>query len=251
MPGSSGSSETVPQPPAGTLLDLARLREFAIELAHRLTLTRIRAPWGVRSAHLARINRQLGVLSDVYQDVADDVHRGETISPSAEWLLDNYHLISGEARSLRRDLPPGYYRRLPRVVDPPDTTRIEVLAREIISHSDGRLDAERLQGFLLAFQTASPLTIGELWAWSSALKLTLVGYITDLAARVRDVRNAFMLADAYLTALDAPNRRTDADPGEPGQSGVHGAGAPARPRVRIPRWTACARRSMPGWRPGA
>ena len=207
MPGSSGSSETVPQPPAGTLLDLARLREFAIELAHRLTLTRIRAPWGVRSAHLARIDRQLGVLSDVYQDVAEDVHRGETISPSAEWLLDNYHLMSGEARSLRRDLPPGYYRRLPRVVDPLNTTRIEVLAREIISHSDGRLDAERLQGFLLAFQTASPLTIGELWAWSSALKLTLVGYITDLAVRVRDARNAFMLADAYLAALDAPNRR--------------------------------------------
>src|SRR5688500_9259624 len=102
MPGSPGPSETVPQPPpAGTLLDLARLREFAVELAHRLTVTRVRASRGTRSAHLRLIDRQLGLLADVYQEVADDVHRGETISPSAEWLLDNYHLISAEALSLR------------------------------------------------------------------------------------------------------------------------------------------------------
>jgi cellobiose phosphorylase len=193
--------------PAVTLLDLARLREFAAELARQLTVSRTRAQSGARAVHLKRIKRQLGILAGVYQEVADDVHRGETISPSAEWLLDNYHLISTEALSLRRDLPPGYYRRLPRVGDPPDTTRIEVLAREIISHSDGRLDAERLRGFLLAFQSVAPLTIGELWAWSSALKLTLVGYITDLAIRVRAVRGAFALADAYLAALDTPDMR--------------------------------------------
>ncbi len=217
MPGSSVSSKRVPQPPlAGELLDLARLREFAAALAQRLSLTRARASWSTRSDHLHRIDRQLGILSDVYQEVADDVHRGETVSPSAEWLLDNYHLISAEAHSIRRDLPPGYYRRLPRVLDPPDSTRIEVLAAEIIRHSDGRLDAERLGGFLLAFQSVSPLTIGELWAWSSALKLTLVGHITGLAARVRGVRDAFALADAYLTALDVPaRRRAQAISGQP------------------------------------
>ncbi|NOT27375.1 MAG: hypothetical protein HOP16_14885, partial [Acidobacteria bacterium] len=105
--------------PVATLLDLGRLREFAADLARQLTVTRTRPLSGARAAHLKLITRQLGILADVYQEVADDVHRGETISPSAEWLLDNYHLISSEALSLRRDLPPGYYRRLPRVGDPP------------------------------------------------------------------------------------------------------------------------------------
>ena len=199
------------------LLDLARV--FASSRPHSRQRLASREPvrLGAHGRFISSlIDRQLGVLSDVYQEVADDVHRGETVSPSAEWLLDNYHLISAEARSIRRDLPPGYYRRLPRVVDPPDSTRIEVLATEIIRHSDGRLDAERLRGFLLAFQSVSPLTIGELWAWSSALKLTLVGHITGLAARVRGVRDAFALADAYLTALDVPGlRRAPVISGQP------------------------------------
>ncbi|MEQ1575423.1 MAG: glycosyltransferase family 2 protein, partial [Vicinamibacterales bacterium] len=216
MPRSPASNRTTPQwPLPGELLDLARLREFAAALAHRLTIARASASWRARAAHLNLIDRQLAVLSDVYQDVADDVHLGRTVSPSAEWLLDNYHLISAEARSIRRDLPPGYYRRLPMVAAPPDSTRIEVLATEIIRHSDGQLDAERLRGFLFAFQSVSPLTIGELWAWSSALKLTLVGHITGLAERVRSVRDAFTMADVYLAALDVPG--VDRGPDTPDQ----------------------------------
>ena len=48
--------------------------------------------------------------------------------------------------------------------------RIEVLAAQTIRRSDGRIDAERLREFLLAFQSVTPLTIGELWAWPSMLK---------------------------------------------------------------------------------
>ena len=128
MPASSAPPRTAPQPPLpGELLDLGRLREFAVGLAQRLAVSGARPPLRTRSAHIRLIDRELEVLAGVYQEVADDVHRGEAVSPSAEWLLDNYHLISVEARSIRRDLPPGYYRRLPRLVDSPDSTRIEAL----------------------------------------------------------------------------------------------------------------------------
>ena len=67
--------------------------------------------------------------------------------------LDNFPLIPNEVRSIRSDLPPRYYRRLPRVapLGPASPTRVERLAAAIIAHSDGRLDAERLQGFVRAF----------------------------------------------------------------------------------------------------
>ncbi len=41
----------------------------------------------------------------------------------------------------------------------------------------GRLDAQRLQRFITAFQSVTPLTMGELWAWPSALKLALVEHV--------------------------------------------------------------------------
>ncbi len=72
------------------------------------------------------------------------------------------------------------------------------MALELIRHGDGRLDAERLTRFVLAFQTVAPLTIGELWAWPSMLKLALL-------------ENLRLLTDGILAGPGgAPRRRTSA-----------------------------------------
>src|SRR3989449_7967332 len=42
-------------------------------------------------------------------------HRGEFVPPAAEWLLDNFHLIEGEIRDTRHDLPRQYYLGLPKL----------------------------------------------------------------------------------------------------------------------------------------
>ena len=97
----------------GEFLDLPRLQVAARELASLLFPLDTR-PHAGRAAGtcIASIGRR-AALAEVYRTVADDVHRGETISPAAEWLLDNFHLITNEVRTVHHDLPPGYYRRLP------------------------------------------------------------------------------------------------------------------------------------------
>ena len=118
------------------------------------------------------------------------MRRAEPISPASEWLLDNFHLITNEARSIRHDLPNGYYRRLPKVRldDGRLVARIQVTAAEVIRHSDGRIDVERLRGYVHAYQSVSPLTIGELWAWPSLLKAGLISYVSELAEGIRRTR---------------------------------------------------------------
>ena len=78
-----------------------------------------------------------------------------------------------------------------------------MLAVETIRRSDGRIDAERLREFLLAFESVTPLTIGELWAWPSMLKAALISYVSEIAEGMRRARADAASADAYLTALDA------------------------------------------------
>ena len=106
--------------------------------------------------------------------------------------------------SIRTDLPRRYYRQLPRVapLGPASQTRVETLAAAIVAHSDGRLDPDRLQGFVRAFQSVSPLTMGELWAWPSVLKLTLVGYVAGLAERIRRVREDWARADLCIAEFN-------------------------------------------------
>ena len=154
----------------GELLSIELLEEHARRLAALLSI----APRGGGSgrAHLRQLKEHMRALRAVYTALAEDA-RQEATSPAAEWLLDNFHIISAAARDINHDLPPSFFRRLPRIAadEFAGLPRIYALALELIGSSAGRLDAQRLQRFISAFQSVTPLTMGELWAWPSALKL--------------------------------------------------------------------------------
>ncbi len=185
------------------LLSIERLEERARALAARFTLD----PNPRRAARnvLPRLDDNARVLREAYVTMADDVHRGEFVTPAAEWLLDNFHLVASEVLDVRRNLPPGYYRELPKLALPElaGHARVYALAEEIIRHSDSRLDRQQLVRFMNSFQAVAPLTIGELWAWPSMLKLALIENLRRLAQETLEARAAVRAADAYVARVDA------------------------------------------------
>ena len=46
-------------------------------------------------------------LLDAYGSIAKAAGEGRPITPAAEWLLDNYHLVEQQVREVRTDLPRG------------------------------------------------------------------------------------------------------------------------------------------------
>ncbi len=130
------------------------------------------------------------------------------MTAAAEWLLDNFHLVASEIRDVRRNLPRGYYRALPKLAsrELAGTARVYALAVELIRHSDSRLDRAQLVRYLDVFQTVAPLTIGELWAWPSMLKLALVENLRRLAEETMAARAARRAADAYVARIDAAGK---------------------------------------------
>jgi cellobiose phosphorylase len=197
---------------AAELLGIELLEEHARRLAASLTVGRTR---GARSrTHLKRLKQHMRVLREVYSALAADARTGEAPSPAAEWLLDNFFVVSSAARDVRHDLPPAFFKRLPRVASDEfaGQPRVYALATEVIRWSAARLDAQRLKRFLAAFQSIAPLTMGELWAWPSALKLALLEVVSvraDVLAATRANRLAGdrivdRLAAGSLTAHDWP-----------------------------------------------
>src|SRR6185436_1024249 len=65
------------------------------------------------------------------------------------------------------------------------------------------LDAQRLESFVAAFQNAAPLTLGELWAWPSALKIALIDNLRQVCDGMLGARAARRRAEAYLRPLEA------------------------------------------------
>ncbi|HEY5908719.1 MAG TPA: carbohydrate-binding protein, partial [Vicinamibacteria bacterium] len=57
--------------------------------------------------------------------------------------------------------------------------------------------------FMNSYQAVAPLTIGELWAWPSMLKLALIENLRRLAEETLQAREAVRAADAYVARIDA------------------------------------------------
>ena len=190
-------------PLRGEVLSLEGLEERARILAAVFTLSRESR----RSAHdvLPRLGSNIRFLREAYRVLSDDVHRGVAVPPAAEWLLDNFHLVESQAHAVRHDLPPRYYRKLPKLAarESSGKARIHAMAQELIRHSDGRLDPERLTRFVLAYQTVAPLTIGELWAWPSMLKLALIDNLRRVAEALVEGSAAQREADGLLARIEA------------------------------------------------
>jgi hypothetical protein len=185
------------------LLGIELLEEHARRLAALLSLGHRR---GGGRAHLKRLNEHMRVLREVYVALAEDVRRGEPATPAAEWLLDNVHIVSATARDIRHDLPTSFFRRLPTIAadEFAGLPRIFALALELIRCSAGRLDAQRLHRFITAFQSVTPLTIGELWAWPSMLKLALLENLRRLTDEMLAARDQRRAADECVSRTAAP-----------------------------------------------
>jgi len=182
------------------LFSIERLEQHAASLA---------AAQQVASRHTAR--RTLGarlrdnesVLLAAYRAIAAATGEGRAISPAAEWLLDNYHLVEEQIREIREHLPPSFYRLLPKLGNGPlnGYPRVLGVAWAFVAHTDSRFDPETLRCFVRAYQRVQPLTIGELWAVAITLRIVLVENLRRAAARIVSSRAARQEADALADRL--------------------------------------------------
>jgi cyclic beta-1,2-glucan synthetase len=143
------------------------------------------------------------LLVAAYRALAEAIRQERTISPAAEWLVDNFHIVEEQLREIRQDLPRGYYYELPKLAGGAleGYPRIYAIALSITAHTDSRLDTETLKRFIRAYQQVTPLSIGELWAVAITLRLALVENLRRIATRIVAAREAREEADALADQL--------------------------------------------------
>ena len=161
------------------------------------------APSG-STAFFPRLRDNIRILREAHHYIGRQATTGYDVSPAAEWLLDNFHLIEAQLREINYGLPRRYFRDLPVLHDEPlvGLPRVYGVAWAFVAHTDSAFNEELLVHFLRAYQETRELTLGELWALPTTLRVVLIENLRRLAERVAANKAAREVANLCCDRLD-------------------------------------------------
>ena len=151
-----------------------------------------------------RVDENIASLREAFDYIALTSRSGRYVSPAAEWLLDNFHLIEAQLQQIREGVPRSYYAHLPKLAAPPlaGLPRVYGIAWAYVAHTDSVLNAELFTAFLNAYQEVDELTLGELWAFPTTLRVVLLENLRRVAEGIARDKVAREVAHAVWDAAD-------------------------------------------------
>ncbi len=197
---SQGVFRQLEEPIRAELFSAERLEQHAETLAAAQVVTTDSGGGRPLSSRVVENGR---LLLEYYRTIAREIQRERTITPAAEWLVDNFFIVEEQLREIRDDLPAGYYRKLPKLAAGhlEGYPRVYGIAWAFVAHTDSRFDPEMLQRFVAAYQRVQELTIGELWAVPITLRVVLVENLRRVGEIIVRARGAREKADALADSL--------------------------------------------------
>ncbi|KLN55638.1 GH36-type glycosyl hydrolase domain-containing protein [Variovorax paradoxus] len=155
-----------------------------------------------------RVDENLESLRNAFDYIALISQSGRYVSPAAEWLLDNFHLVEAQLQQIHDGVPRSYYARLPKLATPPlaGLPRVYGIAWAYVAHTDSVLNETLFTAFLNAYQDIDELTLGELWALPTTLRVVLLENLRRVAESIAENKVAREIAHAVWDA--APHLST-------------------------------------------
>lgn len=197
-----GSRGELQPPIRSEVFGMQRFAEHGRSLgqAHRACRARARD-----AAFFPRLRDNIRVLREANRYLGMQAAGGDEVSPAAEWLLDNFHLMDAQFHAVREDLPRSYFRSLPVLADEPlaGLPRVYGIAWAFVAHTDSAFDEELLVSFLCAYQQTRELTLREMWALPTTLRVVLIENLRRLAERVAAQKAAREVADLCCDRIEA------------------------------------------------
>ena len=150
-----------------------------------------------------RLMANRAAVRATYLSILNEVSAKGAVTPAAEWLLDNHHVVDETFRHLHRDLPPKVYRSLPslRLAGDEEVARVLALAWTHVALCNSAITIDGLSHIVEGMQRHLDLTIGEIWAIPSLLRFVLLENLRRLSDRIEDGRHKRAAANALADRI--------------------------------------------------
>lgn len=142
-------------------------------------------------------------LTEAYRTLALAAKEKKELSTAAEWLIDNFYIIQEQFVQLKEDLPPSYYKKLPRLTEGEfkGLPRIYELVDILSAISDNVIDQENATTAVQAYQQQQTLKIGELWGVPIMIRLVLLVKLTRKVEQLLEYRSMRVKIDNRLNEI--------------------------------------------------
>ncbi|MCO6431985.1 MAG: hypothetical protein J5J00_14090 [Deltaproteobacteria bacterium] len=149
-------------------------------------------------------------LEDAHNSLQEAAKDNEVLTPGAEWLLDNYHLVLQQITDIKRHFPRGYDRSLPKLVNGKyaGNPRVYHLALELLIQSDSVVNLDLLTSFVRGYQSHAVLTMGEIWAVPIMLRFALIENLGTIVARMSAAKEERKAAGLLIDEIIGDDSRT-------------------------------------------
>lgn len=182
------------------ILNAEELERHAVEIARKHVV-------GKSSRHYysleTRMNKNFRFITSVYKELNEYANSRSSVTPAAEWLLDNFYIIEEQVKEIRQNLSRRHYSQLPRLKAGTlkGYPRVYAIALELVSHTDGRFDDKQLVGFVTAYQTQSLLSSGELWVIPMMVRMALIEHIRHVCESIAESQQQWHKAEKLAEQL--------------------------------------------------
>ena len=191
------------------LFGTQRFEEHGRSLAQAQTISTSKG-WGKGMSFFPRVQDNIAALRQAYDYVATISQSGQYVTPAAVWLLDNFHLVEAQLQQIQDGVPRRYYADLPKLAGKPleGLPRVYGIAWAYVAHTDSVLEPTLFTAFLHAYQEVNQLSLGELWAMPTTLRVVLLENLRRVADHIAEGKAA---REAAHAVWDAPGALSEND----------------------------------------
>ena len=167
----------------GAILDSMQLEQYLEKLASSQILKKYSDK---KTYPIPRLKENISFIWNTYELLSEDIKNNIPAHPAGEWILDNYYIIDKVARTIIKNLSLKEYTKLTGLMNGNNAgcARAYVLANDIISYTDGKIDGKSIQRYLNAYQSQKTLSMEELWSIPTFMYIALIEKIRQICEKI-------------------------------------------------------------------
>ena len=168
---------------SGALLDEKQLLEHIEQISnnHNIKMFSDKNTYPIDS-----LNQNYKFILETYHILNEHIKLGIKIHSAGEWILDNFYIIEEIVKTIKKELTINKYHKMIGIASGPydGFARSYLLAEEIISYTDCKVDSSIIYKCLEAYQKNKMLSIDEIENFGIFLKISIINKIKNICEKI-------------------------------------------------------------------